>query len=83
MQGQPLKRAFHRKSIFLIPDKGLMLAEYLDGYETMSADKFNSRPGAAERAGNVFGRLHKSGKEFAFTCELFSMIKDYLATSNV
>lgn len=65
---------------FFDTDTGLMLAEYLDGYETMSADKFNSRPGAAERAGNVFGRLHKSGKEFRFHFELFSMIKDYLAT---
>lgn len=59
---------------------GLMLANYLDGCETMSASKFNERAGAPARAGRVMKKLHSSGQRFQFRFELFSMIDEYLKT---
>lgn len=59
---------------------GLMLANYLDGCETMSATKFSERAGAPARAGRVMKKLHSSGQKFEFRFELFSMIDEYLKT---
>lgn len=56
---------------------GLMLADYIDA-PTMSPERFRSTPGAATRAGEAFARLHRSGLEFSFRFELFSMIEGYL-----
>lgn len=61
-------------------DTGLMLADYLDGCETMSTDNFSKRAGSPARAGLVMNKLHNSGQKFQFRFELFSMIEEYLKT---
>ncbi|MFK5980524.1 MAG: choline/ethanolamine kinase family protein [Rhizobiaceae bacterium] len=64
--------------IYADPDSGLMVTEFLDGYETMSPSLFASRTGAVSRAGKAFAKLHNSGQTFEFRFELFSMIDEYL-----
>src|SRR5690606_29499991 len=44
-----------------------------------SPANFASRPGAPERAGRIFRKLHDSGAVFDFRFELFAMIDAYLA----
>ncbi len=61
-------------------ESGLMLANYLDGCETMNADNFSKRSGSPARAGRVMQKLHGSGQKFKFRFELFSMIEEYLKT---
>lgn len=57
---------------------GLMATRFIDGAETMSPEKFKTRPGSAARAGEAFRKLHRSGAVFPFRFELFAMIDDYL-----
>ena len=64
--------------IFADPDTGVMVAKFLDGFETMTPDVFASKPGAAGRAGTAFAKLHNSGEKFEFRFELFAMIDEYL-----
>lgn len=64
--------------IFADPDTGVMVAKFLDGFETMTADVFARKQGAAGRAGTAFAKLHNSGEKFEFRFELFSMIDEYL-----
>jgi thiamine kinase-like enzyme len=59
-------------------DDGVMVTRYVEGAETMSAERFLSSPGAVERAGVAFRQLHDRSKPFAFRFELFAMIDDYL-----
>jgi thiamine kinase-like enzyme len=63
---------------FVDPDSGLMLADFISGCETMTAENFKTREGSAARAGSVFRKLHHCGQPFKFRFELFSMIDDYL-----
>lgn len=58
-------------------ESGLMLADYIQA-PTMSPESFVRTPGAPERAGRAFKKLHTSGETFEFRFELFSMIDDYL-----
>lgn len=64
--------------LFFDETDGLMLTRFLGGAVTMTADDFRERPGACERAGAAFRRLHDSGQRFAFRFELFAMIDNYL-----
>lgn len=57
---------------------GLMVTRFIGGAETMSPEKFKTRPGSPARAGEVFRKLHRSGAVFPFRFELFAMIDDYL-----
>lgn len=57
---------------------GVMLTRFLDGATTMSPELFKSTPGAVERAGRAFRKLHDKAGAFDFRFELFSMIDDYL-----
>ncbi len=57
---------------------GLMVTRFIGGAETMSPEKFKTRPGSPARAGEAFRKLHRSGAVFPFRFELFSMIDDYL-----
>jgi len=57
---------------------GVLVTRFLDGAETMSPEKFKTRPGSPARAGEAFRNLHSSGAVFPFRFELFSMIDDYL-----
>ncbi|MGQ0457784.1 MAG: phosphotransferase [Hyphomicrobium sp.] len=57
---------------------GVMATRFIEGAQTMSGDLFRSSPGAVERAGVAFRRLHDRTKPFAFRFELFAMIDDYL-----
>jgi thiamine kinase-like enzyme len=57
---------------------GVLVTRFLDGAETMSPEKFKTRPGSPARAGEAFRKLHSSGAVFPFRFELFSMIDDYL-----
>ena len=57
---------------------GIMVTQFVDGAETMTADLFKSRAGSPKRAGEAFGKLHRSDAKFDFRFELFSMIDDYL-----
>jgi thiamine kinase-like enzyme len=57
---------------------GLMVTRFVDGAETMSPQKFKTRPGAPARAGQAFRKLHDSGAVFPFRFELFAMIDGYL-----
>jgi thiamine kinase-like enzyme len=61
------------------PATGVMVTRFLDHAVTMSPALFASRPGAPERAGRAFRKLHDSGAVFDFRFELFSMIDAYLA----
>ena len=60
------------------PATGVMVTRYLGDAVTMSPSLFATRPGAPERAGRAFRRLHDSGAAFDFRFELFSMIDAYL-----
>ena len=60
------------------PASGLMATRFVAGAETMSPEKFRTRPGSPGRAGEVFRKLHSSGAVFPFRFELFAMIDDYL-----
>jgi thiamine kinase-like enzyme len=64
--------------VFVDPDSGIMVTQFVDGAETMTADLFRSRPGAPARAGEAFRKLHSSDAKFDFRFELFSMIDEYL-----
>jgi len=57
---------------------GVLVSRFVAGAETMSPDKFKTRPGSAARAGEAFRKLHASGAVFPFRFELFAMIDDYL-----
>ena len=57
---------------------GVLVTRFLAGAETMSPEKFKTRPGSRARAGEAFRKLHLSGAVFPFRFELFSMIDDYL-----
>ena len=59
-------------------DDGVMMTRYVEGSTTMSGERFRDTPGAVERAGIAFRKLHDKSKPFAFRFELFSMIDDYL-----
>ncbi|MEP6564657.1 MAG: phosphotransferase family protein [Mesorhizobium sp.] len=57
---------------------GVMVTRFIAGAETMSPEKFKTRPGSPARAGQAFRKLHGSGAVFPFRFELFAMIDDYL-----
>lgn len=59
-------------------ETGVMMTRFVVGAETMSPEKFRTRPGSPARAGEAFRRLHTSGAVFPFRFELFAMIDDYL-----
>ncbi|CAN7156462.1 phosphotransferase [Mesorhizobium sp. LjRoot246] len=60
------------------PGIGVMVTRFIAGAETMSPEKFRTRPGSPARAGEAFRKLHNSGAVFPFRFELFAMIDDYL-----
>ncbi|RWN14563.1 MAG: LPS biosynthesis choline kinase [Mesorhizobium sp.] len=60
------------------PGTGVIVTRYIAGAETMSPEKFRTRPGSPARAGEAFRKLHDSGAVFPFRFELFAMIDDYL-----
>ena len=60
-------------------DTGVMISQSLDPITTMTPALFQSRKGAATRAGKALAGLHNSGELFQFRFELFTMIADYLA----
>lgn len=64
--------------LFAQPETGIMVSDFLDGFETMTPQIFASKPGAAARAGKAFAKLHNSGETFQFRFELFAMIDEYL-----
>ena len=64
--------------LFVDPASGVMVTRFLPGMVTMTPDLFRSRPGAPERAGALFRRLHDGAGAFAFRFELFAMIDNYL-----
>ncbi|HFC05437.1 MAG TPA: LPS biosynthesis choline kinase, partial [Rhizobiales bacterium] len=64
--------------LFTDPETGIMVAKFLDGFETMTPQIFASKKGAAGRAGTAFAKLHNSNEKFEFRFELFSMIDEYL-----
>jgi thiamine kinase-like enzyme len=64
--------------IFVDSGSGVMVTRFIEGAETMSPERFRTRPGAPERAGEAFRRLHDSGARFPVRFELFAMINDYL-----
>lgn len=64
--------------LFSDPDSGLMLSSFLAGCDTMTPETFQSKAGAAGRAGAAFRRLHSHPEAFSFRFELFAMIDDYL-----
>jgi thiamine kinase-like enzyme len=55
-----------------------MATRFIASAETMSPEKFQTRPGSPARAGQAFRKLHSSGAVFPFRFELFAMIDDYL-----
>jgi len=57
---------------------GVMVTRFIAGAETMSPEKFKSRPGSSGRAGKALRMLHGSGAVFPFRFELSAMIDDYL-----
>jgi thiamine kinase-like enzyme len=57
---------------------GLMVTRFVEGAETMSPEKFKTRPAAPARAAAAFRKLHDSGAVFPFRFELFAMIDGYL-----
>ncbi|HET7715997.1 MAG TPA: phosphotransferase [Bauldia sp.] len=61
------------------PATGVMVTRFISDAVTMSPANFASRPGAPERAGRAFRKLHESGAVFDFRFELFAMIDAYLA----
>ena len=64
--------------VFVDPASGVMLTRYVPDTVTMTPELFRSRPGAPERAGALFRRLHDGAGTFAFRFELFAMIDNYL-----
>ena len=60
------------------PVTGVMVTRFVAGAVTMSPEAFRNRPGAADRAGRVLAKLHRSGAAFPFRFELFAMIEEYL-----
>jgi thiamine kinase-like enzyme len=58
--------------------KGLMVTRFIAGAQTMSPEKFKTRPGSPARAAEAFRKLHTSGAVFPFRFELSAMIDDYL-----
>ncbi len=64
--------------VFVDPALGVMLTRYVPDTVTMTPELFRSRPGAPERAGALFRRLHDGAGTFAFRFELFAMIDNYL-----
>lgn len=64
--------------LYFDPASGLMATRFIAGAETMSPEKFKTRPGSPARAGQAFRKLHSSGAAFPFRFELFAMIDDYL-----
>lgn len=58
---------------------GLMVTRYVDGARTMSAAAFADDPGAVERAGRAFRRLHDTAAAFPVDFRLFAMIDEYRA----
>ncbi len=61
------------------PDSGVMISRCIENIVTMTPALFQSRDGAASRAGRALHRLHRSGESFRSRFELFAMIDDYLA----
>lgn len=59
-------------------ETGVLVTCFIAGAETMSPEKFKTRPGSPARAGKAFRKLHTSGAVFPFRFELFAMIDDYL-----
>ena len=57
---------------------GVMVTQLVADAVTMSPEGFRSRVASPARAGEVFGKLHRSGGVFPFRFELFAMIDDYL-----
>jgi len=64
--------------LFADPQTGIMVSEFLVGFETMTPEIFSHKKGAAGRAGTAFAKLHNSGEQFQFRFELFAMIDEYL-----
>ena len=64
--------------LYVDPASGLMVTRFVAGAETMSPERFVTRPGSPARAGAAFRKLHSSGAVFPFRFELFAMIDDYL-----
>ena len=60
------------------PESGIMVTKFIDGAKTMTPDLFKSIKGSPARAGQAFRALHRSGAQFNFRFELFSMIDEYL-----
>ncbi|MER9251587.1 phosphotransferase family protein [Mesorhizobium sp. M0598] len=59
-------------------ETGVLVTRFVAGAETMSPEKFKTRPGSPARAGKAFRKLHTSGAVFPFRFELFAMTDDYL-----
>jgi len=64
--------------LYADPESGIMVAKFLDGFQTMTPEIFTVKKRAAGRAGTAFAKLHNSGETFEFRFELFSMIDEYL-----
>ncbi|MES0169282.1 phosphotransferase family protein [Mesorhizobium sp. M0027] len=59
-------------------ETGVLVTRFIASAETMSPEKFKTRPGSPARAGKAFRKLHTSGAVLPFRFELFAMIDDYL-----
>jgi len=66
-------------AVHYFDDAGVMLADYVDGCETMTPESFHRVPGAPARAARALRRMHSCGLEFRFHFELFKMIDEYRA----
>ncbi|MGX5849529.1 phosphotransferase [Mesorhizobium sp. PL10] len=64
--------------LHFVAGTGVMVTRFIAGAETMSPEKFRTRPGSPARAAEAFRKLHASGAVFPFRFELFAMIDDYL-----
>ena len=64
--------------VFVDPASGVLLTRFVPGTVTMTPEQFRLLPGAPERAGALFRRLHDRAGGFAFRFELFAMIDSYL-----
>jgi len=60
------------------PDNGIMISRCIENITTMTPALFQTRTGAASRAGRALHQLHGSGENFQSRFELFAMIDDYL-----
>jgi thiamine kinase-like enzyme len=63
--------------VFFDQTVGVMLTRFLDGAQTMSAERFRDA-GALQRAGQALSRLHACGPVFQGRFELFDQIERYL-----